>query len=77
MGNYKFTGLFIGWMVVITLSSLFSFPDDGGEGWFSFPHADKVVHVGFHIGIVVLGILALNEKSMTTFMLIYFSMLDL
>ena len=65
MGNYKFTGLFIGWMIVITASSLFSFPDDGGEGWFTFAHTDKVVHMAFHFGIVVLGILALNEKFFT------------
>lgn len=52
--------LFLGWMVLITSLSLFSFSDEG-ERRIWFPHLDKIVHFTFHVGILVLGALALNE----------------
>ena len=52
--------LFLGWMVLITSLSLFSFSDEG-ERRIWFPHLDKLVHFTFHAGILVLGALALSE----------------
>lgn len=47
-------------MVLITLLSLFSFPaDEEQKIW--VPHLDKLVHAGFHCGIVVLGSLFLKK----------------
>lgn len=54
--------LFVGWMVLITSLSLFSFSDDG-EDIISIPHLDKMVHAAFHFGIVVLGAFFLNEAA--------------
>lgn len=60
MANRKFTILFVGWMVLITLLSLFSFSDEGEDRiWFA--HMDKVVHFTFHLVILVLGMFSLNE----------------
>ncbi|MEM1257874.1 MAG: VanZ family protein [Bacteroidota bacterium] len=60
MGKYKFTVFFTGWMVFITSSSLFSFSSEG-EDRIWFPHLDKIVHVIFHFGILVLGAHAIYE----------------
>lgn len=58
--KYLATILFIGWMVLITSLSLFSFSqDDEDTVW--FPHLDKVVHFTFHFVIVFLGAFFLNE----------------
>jgi len=60
VANRKFTILFIGWMLVITISSLFSFSVEGEQRiW--FPNMDKVVHFTFHFFIVLLGALASKE----------------
>ena len=65
MRKRKFTILFIGWMVLITSLGLFSFStEDEGRIW--FPHLDKIVHFTFHFGIVVLGVLSLNEVAPKT-----------
>ncbi len=49
-------------MVLITLLSLFSFPGDGEQKiW--FPHLDKLVHAGFHCGIVILGSLSFKKSG--------------
>ena len=48
-------------MVIITLSSLFSFPDDA-TGGIDIPHMDKMVHFTFHCLLVVFGVLAFKER---------------
>lgn len=54
--------IFIGWMVLITSLSLFSFSNDTEERiW--FPHLDKIVHFSFHFGILILGYLFLTERT--------------
>ncbi|MEO0571155.1 MAG: VanZ family protein [Bacteroidota bacterium] len=62
MGKRKFTVFFVGWMVLITSFSLFSFSSEG-EDRIWFPHLDKIAHFTFHFGILVLGALAINEMS--------------
>ncbi|WP_409557710.1 VanZ family protein [Allomuricauda sp. SCSIO 64092] len=57
----KFTILFIGWLVLITSLSLFSFSSEG-EDMIWFPNLDKIVHVVFHLFLVVLGVLFLKEN---------------
>ena len=60
MGKRKFTILFLGWMVLITSLSLFSFSEEREETiW--FPHLDKIVHFTFHLGILILGTFSLRE----------------
>ena len=62
MVRRKFTLLFLGWMVLITSLSLFSFSVDTEETiW--FPHLDKAVHFTFHLVIVVLGVLFIGETE--------------
>ncbi len=53
-------------MVIITLFSLFSFPDDV-TGGIDIAHMDKMVHFTFHCVLVVLGILAYKERKGQTF----------
>ncbi len=62
MAKRKFTILFIGWMVLITSLSLFSFSSEE-EDRIWFPNLDKVVHFTFHFVILVLGVLFLNETT--------------
>ena len=50
----------MGWLVLISSLSLFSFSVEG-EDKIWFPHLDKVVHAGFHFGIMILGALFLSE----------------
>jgi VanZ family protein len=60
--KHLYTTLFISWVVLITLLSLFSFPDiDDGTG-IVIPHIDKITHFTFHLIFVVLGCLFLKEK---------------
>jgi len=73
--------LFIGWMMCVTFSSLFSF-SEGDIPKVSIPHFDKVVHFTFYFGAVVLGVLAMWEykKGTTTlskaiFLLIFFAII--
>ena len=60
--NYRFTLLYVSWMVFITLLSLFSFSGVDTEGW-EFPHEDKLVHFVFYFVAVVLGTLCLTERN--------------
>lgn len=64
--KYLFTILFISWVVIITLLSLFSFSgfDDGG---IRIPYIDKITHFIFHLNFVVLGGLFLKEKTREAF----------
>lgn len=64
--KHLYTILFISWMVLITLFSLFSLPDTGEET-LDFPHRDKVAHFGFHFVIVFLGTLFVRERRMSKF----------
>ncbi len=48
-------------MVIITLFSLFSFPDEG-IGFVRIPYLDKIAHFTFHCFIIVLGTLAIQER---------------
>ena len=59
--NYRFTLLYISWMVLITLLSLFRFSEvDVGE--IAFPNLDKIVHFVFYFFAVVLGMYCLAER---------------
>ncbi len=49
-------------MVLITLLSLFSFPQIGQEK-ILIPNFDKIVHFSFHCGILILGTLFLTERT--------------
>ena len=53
-------------MVLITLFSLFSLPSYG-EGLIDFPHKDKLAHFVFHVAIVCLGTLFLQERKASEF----------
>ncbi|NND78499.1 MAG: VanZ family protein [Maribacter sp.] len=53
---------FLGWMVFVTFSSLYSFKDSEISN-FNIPYADKVVHFTFYFVAAVLGSLFLNEIS--------------
>ena len=57
----KFTFLFIGWLVLVTSLSLFSFSSEG-EDRIWFPNLDKIVHIAFHFFLVILGVLFLKEN---------------
>nr|WP_298994382.1 VanZ family protein [uncultured Allomuricauda sp.] len=57
-----FTILFIGWLIVITSLSLFSF-SGLDTGSVSIPYADKITHFGFYSGFVVLGCLSIWERK--------------
>jgi VanZ family protein len=58
---------FIGWMVFVTFSSLYSF-EGSGLSKFNIPYGDKVVHFIFYFVAAVLGSLFFietkEEKSM-------------
>lgn len=53
-------------MIVITLFSLFSFPDDISHG-ITIPHFDKIVHFTFHCVLVVLAVCAAQERKKDVF----------
>ncbi|WP_273272621.1 VanZ family protein [Maribacter polysiphoniae] len=52
--RHLFAILFIGWMVFVTFSSLYSFEGDDLPT-FSIPYADKIVHFTFYFVAVILG----------------------
>lgn len=58
-----YTLLFGGWMVFITLLSLFSF-SPVEEHRVEIPHLDKLVHFGFYAVATFLGCLFLKERSL-------------
>ena len=60
--KHLYTILFISWVVVITLLSLFSFPELDNEVVIEIPYIDKITHFTFHLIFVVLGCLFLKEK---------------
>ncbi len=60
--SFRFTLLYVSWMVFITLLSLFSFSGVETEGW-EFPHEDKLAHFVFYFVAVVLGALCLAERG--------------
>ncbi|MBT8299563.1 MAG: VanZ family protein [Maribacter sp.] len=51
---------FLGWMVFVTFSSLYSFKDSEISN-FNIPYADKFVHFTFYFVAAVFGSLFLNE----------------
>jgi VanZ family protein len=53
---------FIGWMMFITFSSLYSF-EGGGLRMFNIPYADKIVHFTFYFVAAVLGSLFFVETK--------------
>lgn len=67
--KHIYTILFISWVVVITILSLFSFPEIDNEIGIVIPYIDKVTHFIFHLTFVVLGCLFLKEKRRETFKL--------
>ena len=60
-----FTPAFYGWLLLITVLSLMSFPDDP-DGGLDIPHMDKAVHFLFYFVAVILGSLYLREASKKT-----------
>lgn len=57
-----FTISFIGWMVFVTFSSLYSFKGLKPPS-FSIPHADKIVHFTFYFVAGILGVFFLRELT--------------
>ncbi len=53
---------YIGWMVFVTWSSLFSFSGDDLPV-FQIPHLDKLVHFTFYFVAVILGTMAIRGKK--------------
>ncbi|MBT8205790.1 MAG: VanZ family protein [Eudoraea sp.] len=60
-----FTPAFYGWLLLITVLSLLSFPDDP-DGGLDIPHMDKAVHFLFYFVAAILGSLYLREASKKT-----------
>ena len=60
-----FTPAFYGWLLLITVLSLLSFPDDP-DGGLNIPHMDKAVHFIFYFVMAILGGLYLREASKKT-----------
>ncbi|WP_149276735.1 VanZ family protein [Pareuzebyella sediminis] len=58
----KFTIAFLGWMVFITFSCLYSF-NEAGVSTLVIPHADKLVHFTFYLVATVLAILFVREMT--------------
>lgn len=60
-----YTILFISWVVIITMLSLFSFSEmDLDTGSLNVPYADKIVHFTFYMVFGVAGSLSLRERTM-------------
>ncbi|WP_421807978.1 VanZ family protein [Flagellimonas sp.] len=60
-----YTLLFISWVVVITMLSLFSFPAmDLDPGSFNVPYADKITHFIFYLVFGFVGCMSLRERTM-------------
>lgn len=61
----RYTLLFISWVVVITILSLFSFPSiDLDPGSFTIPYADKITHFIFYLVFGFVGCMSLRERTM-------------
>lgn len=58
-----FTILFIGWLLCITILSLFSFSDFDATPNFNIPYLDKLVHFTFYLGFVFFGAFMVRERS--------------
>lgn len=59
-----YTILFISWVVVITMLSLFSFSQmDLDTGGLNIPYADKIVHFTFYLVFAFVGSLSLRERT--------------
>ena len=58
--KYLFTIIFIGWVVFITLLSLFSFDEESIPS-VAIPHLDKLVHFTFYFVFTVLACLSFRE----------------
>lgn len=59
-----YTILFISWVVVITMLSLFSFSQmDLDIGGLNIPYADKIVHFTFYLVFAFVGSLSLRERT--------------
>ena len=68
---------FIGWMVFVTFSSLYSF-EGSGLNMFNIPYVDKVVHFMFYFVAAVLGSLFFIEtKEEKTILIKYLKILAL
>lgn len=60
-----YTLLFISWVVVITMLSLFSFPAmDMDPGSFNVPYADKITHFIFYLVFGFVGCMSVRERTM-------------
>lgn len=60
--KHLFTISFIGWMMFVTFSSLFSF-NDVNTSSLKIPHIDKAVHFTFYFVACILGVMFLRERS--------------
>ncbi|WP_421805455.1 VanZ family protein [Flagellimonas sp.] len=59
-----YTLLFISWVVVITMLSLFSFPVmDMDPGSFNVPYADKITHFIFYLVFAFVGCMSVRERT--------------
>ena len=58
--KYFYTIVFIGWVMFITLLSLFSFDEESIPS-IAIPHLDKLVHFAFYFGFTVLASLSFRE----------------
>lgn len=62
--GYKYTVLFVSWVMFITMLSLFSFSSmDLDTGNLDVPYADKIVHFIFYLGFGSLGALCFRERT--------------
>jgi VanZ family protein len=60
----KYTLLFIGWVLFITMLSLFSFSNVDLDGVaFQIPYADKITHFVFYMVFGFLGSLFVRERT--------------
>ena len=65
--KHLFTILFIGWVVLITLLSLFSFSGLDNDTGIQIPYADKITHFIFHSVFVILGFFFFQENTQDSF----------
>ncbi|MDF0707493.1 MAG: VanZ family protein [Bacteroidota bacterium] len=62
--KYLYTLLFLGWVVIITVLSLFSFSSmDLDTGTLNIPYADKITHFIFYMVFGFTGCLSLRERT--------------
>ncbi|WP_222983207.1 VanZ family protein [Flagellimonas meishanensis] len=62
--KYVFTFLFISWVLLITVLSLFSFSGmELDAGKLDIPYADKITHFIFYLMFSVLGCLFVREQT--------------